>query len=661
MVNGSRTKNRKGIFFFAVIFALLLASVSVVNSSRGGAPATLMLQGSGNWIRPNMSDRYNARTIDSGTPYIFSDGRKTFQLGTQPGIDFSTIVSPCSSGHGAGKQYTRGIYNCPHAFSSGGAVAQTGNAGGTSTSFNWAGWAGSGTAAAANSVQGSWKVQTANPSNTATYSSQWIGIGGYSASDTTLIQVGTESDYYDGSAQYVAWYELIPAGEVPINGFDISQGDVISANIIKGTGPGAWTITLTDITTNQAFTTTVTYSSSQLSSEWIDERPDICSTTCTEAPLTNFGKAYFGSDYTGVAGTDYANMGTSQPISGIPGLYSITLIGDGGGGVLEQPSTLSSDGTSFSISESAPTSTTTTVSTSTIPTTTIMPTSTTSVTTSTSTRTTRSTTSTRPTTSTASTRSTTSTKQTTSTASTSTRPTTSTVSTTSTKSTTVPTTTSTLATTSTVATTASTTTIHQVVLVQSACATSAVSGTNTIAFASPVKKGDLIVAAAAAGTYGGSSISAVSDSQGNSWSAGEVAYAAGDYGFSIIFGTSAKSAGADSVSVNFNNYIRNGLCIYELSGISSLSEAKSTSTSSTSTSVASVPYQSGALLLGAVGSFESGTATGTSGFTVDQNLGGYSLIEHRTTASSGSSTFPVTWTEGYYEQYTESVMVFNPS
>ena len=78
-------------------------------------------------------------------------------------------------------------------------------------SLNWAGYAVSESSPTVTSVLGSWIVQPAQPNVNATYSSQWIGIGGFS--DSSLIQTGTESDYYNGSAHYDAWYELLPAFE----------------------------------------------------------------------------------------------------------------------------------------------------------------------------------------------------------------------------------------------------------------------------------------------------------------------------------------------------------------------------------------------------------------------------------------------------------------
>src|SRR5690348_1118761 len=68
-------------------------------------------------------------------------------------------------------------------------------------SSNWSGYAKTGSGF--NSVTSHWTVTAAARSRKATYSSEWVGIDGYS--NNSLIQTGTESDYYSGSAHYDAW------------------------------------------------------------------------------------------------------------------------------------------------------------------------------------------------------------------------------------------------------------------------------------------------------------------------------------------------------------------------------------------------------------------------------------------------------------------------
>ena len=224
---------------------------------------------------------------------------------------------------------------------------------GTTSSTNWAGYVAASNfnspAHVVTGITGSWKVQSVSSSSSSTYSSQWIGIGGFFSHDRTLIQTGTESDYSSGSAQYNAWYEMLPASETPISGFSVSPGDVISSGIVyAGIAPHHsqyWNIYLNDTTQNEHFFIQVTYKSSMLSAEWIEERPEIGGQLSS---LANFGTAYYGSDYTSISGTNYATInGVSAPLGSLP--YESITMTTSSGALYAQPSALTSDGTSFSV------------------------------------------------------------------------------------------------------------------------------------------------------------------------------------------------------------------------------------------------------------------------------------------------------------------------
>ena len=166
-------------------------------------------------------------------------------------------------------------------------------AGGTSTagwaSSNWSGYAITGGPYA--SITGSWKVTAVSASSRQTFSSTWIGIDGFN--DSNLIQTGTEADYYNGSAHYNAWWEILPAAETPISTISVQPGDAMSANIAQittGANAGKWNIAITDGTRNQTFTTTQSYKGQLTSAEWIEEAPSVGGRIATLAqygsPLT---------------------------------------------------------------------------------------------------------------------------------------------------------------------------------------------------------------------------------------------------------------------------------------------------------------------------------------------------------------------------------------
>ena len=127
-----------------------------------------------------------------------------------------------------------------------------------------------------------------------------IGIGGgcidagCTATDSTLIQTGTEQDVSSsGAASYDAWYELVPAPEL-ITSMSVNPGDRMSASIAEVVGDtNVWTITLKDLTNGQSFTTTVPYSSSHATAEWIEETPLLIGTNAGFAALPNLTSPAF--------------------------------------------------------------------------------------------------------------------------------------------------------------------------------------------------------------------------------------------------------------------------------------------------------------------------------------------------------------------------------
>ena len=151
-------------------------------------------------------------------------------------------------------------------------------------SSNWSGYAITGSGFT--SVTGSWTVPAVSASRRATYSSNWIGIDGFNNSN--LIQTGTESDFYSGSAHYDAWWEILPAAETVIPSLSVRPGDAMSATITRVSG-SSWKITITDARSG-SFTTTQTYSGPQTSAEWIEEAPSIGGRV---ARLANYGQATF--------------------------------------------------------------------------------------------------------------------------------------------------------------------------------------------------------------------------------------------------------------------------------------------------------------------------------------------------------------------------------
>ena len=146
-----------------------------------------------------------------------------------------------------------------------------------------------------NAITGDWIVPAATQhvAGQDEYSSDWIGIGGgcvdanCTVTDNTLIQTGTEQDVSGGVASYSAWWEIIPGPSISIS-MTIGAGDHMHSSIAEAVaGSNVWTITLQDVTRNETFTTTVPYSSTHLTAEWIEETPLILGTNAGFAALPN--------------------------------------------------------------------------------------------------------------------------------------------------------------------------------------------------------------------------------------------------------------------------------------------------------------------------------------------------------------------------------------
>ena len=204
------------------------------------------------------------------------------------------------------------------------------------TSDNWAGYMSP--AGNFSAISGSWTVPNVRGNGFSTSAdAAWIGIGGVTSSD--LIQVGTDGTVSrNGQVTTTAFYEMLPAAETTVPNMTVNVGDAMTADI-HVTGGSQWAITITDVTLNETFSTTVTYTSSQSTAEWIEEDPSFASGGLI--PFDNFGLINFTSALATSAGTsENLNSSGAQKI----------ILENSRGRVLAQPSDIGSDGESFSVS-----------------------------------------------------------------------------------------------------------------------------------------------------------------------------------------------------------------------------------------------------------------------------------------------------------------------
>jgi hypothetical protein len=197
----------------------------------------------------------------------------------------------------------------------GGGGGSSGSAAGWASS-NWSGYALTTTSSSRyTGITANWTVPSARPSRKATYSAAWVGIDGFN--NSSLIQTGTEQDYYNGSAHYVAWWTTSAQGfaEQPI-AKPVSASDPMTATI-SGTGT-SWTITIADNSSSHAWSFTegpITYTGPGTSAEWIMEAPTVGGRIAT---LANYSTFVFDSGtVNGAASSLTANEG-GEMIRGFP-------------------------------------------------------------------------------------------------------------------------------------------------------------------------------------------------------------------------------------------------------------------------------------------------------------------------------------------------------
>jgi hypothetical protein len=219
---------------------------------------------------------------------------------------------------------------------------------GTATSFpslNWSGFADTSSTSTADdftNVTGRWTIPAVQcPSGPYTtqgaYTSNWVGIDGFS--DSTVEQLGTGAQCYEGVLYYYEWYEMFPAGTVEegtaqciADNVDCPQpGDQVSAsvNVTPGTdGNNNYTLSFTDYTRPQEnFSVTATCAATTCvdsSAEWIIERPayEPIAGLFQFVPLVDYNHAGFES------GSLVAN-GRRSSIGGFQGaVYAMPMVDD---------------------------------------------------------------------------------------------------------------------------------------------------------------------------------------------------------------------------------------------------------------------------------------------------------------------------------------------
>jgi Peptidase A4 family len=209
----------------------------------------------------------------------------------------------------------------------------------TSSSSNWSGYAASG--GTFTSVTATWTVPTVSAA-TSGADATWVGIGGLTSND--LIQAGTQA-MVDGSGtvEYSSWIEMLPQSSRPVP-LTVTAGDSVTVTITQQSG-NDWLISMKNNTTKGTYSVTVQYASSNSSAEWVQEAPSVGRGLVS---LDQFGTIQF-------SGASAVRDGKSMSASAL-GAKAITMI-NGQGQAIAQPSTIGTDGMSFTVARTDATST----------------------------------------------------------------------------------------------------------------------------------------------------------------------------------------------------------------------------------------------------------------------------------------------------------------
>jgi hypothetical protein len=120
----------------------------------------------------------------------------------------------------------------------------------------------------------------------------------------------------------------------------VTGGDTVSVAITEQSA-GSWLVEIKNVTTGKSYTTTIRYSSSKSSAEWIQEAPSVGRGI---APLDSFGTVKFSAASTVV-------NGKTQSLSGA-NAKAVTMT-NSAGQPLAVPSGIGADGKSFSVTRTA--------------------------------------------------------------------------------------------------------------------------------------------------------------------------------------------------------------------------------------------------------------------------------------------------------------------
>ncbi len=190
-------------------------------------------------------------------------------------------------------------------------------------------------------ASGEWIVpnpSTSSPNGSG--DSAWVGVGGWTNAEESIIQTGSDDDINNGQVDREAWYELYPADTVYIPSITIHAGDTMYGSVSM-ISTGYWNITIKDVTDNESYSKDVNYSSLYQSAEWIEE--DVAGDHNNLETIDNFGSVKFEDGKTTANGVSEV-IGATVP-------SPVTMTSDATGNLEESPTKLNGTGNGFTVNE----------------------------------------------------------------------------------------------------------------------------------------------------------------------------------------------------------------------------------------------------------------------------------------------------------------------
>src|ERR1019366_8087441 len=282
---------------------------------------------------------FNASASGSPTPSV------QWEVSSNGGGSWSVISGATSASYSLTSTPFVNGYEYEAVFTNSAGIATSGAAQLTylTNSGNWAGYIDTGGTFSA--VSAKWVVPTVTCSGTSSLeAAQWVGIDGYGSS--TVEQEGTATNCDGATPQYYAWYEMY--GDASVNGgymvtlspsqYPVSPGNSMTASVLLS--GGEWTLEVIDNTAGWTFSTVITSSAPlATSAEVITENPGVCTSSCSQAALADFGTVAF-TNISVTSSTTGTGSITSSTVTAIE-CNDISKL------VMMSPGVLSGGGTSF--------------------------------------------------------------------------------------------------------------------------------------------------------------------------------------------------------------------------------------------------------------------------------------------------------------------------